>query len=567
MDDLDKKLENQIHYIYDEKYLFIDSPRIIIDVQNKLYNMLIDYFEKMTSFNKRLNTSGLYIAECLDYKIITTFYATKDQSYIKEVDDLIINTIDKIYSLCVFLLDDSKDKRYFDTHLEYLNNCLKLRLYSITENQLYNEKVNVIKINNEKLIDTEIKLLYRTLYAIDTNNVNNDYFRSVLKLWNVPQIKTAYYNYKFDPELNFLNYNSLKGGVQTISSFNYNKYRLLISFYNYVETGVVDIAKFDKENFTSYAGSNFENEINNLSIEFIKQYFDFDNTKLNEFKISAKNEVNVKIKAIENAKGDHIKNSKLKAEYKQQFKQNCVTAWHLGQNKLRTFLYFKSVNLESKKEIFGIYTLYDKDWFIEPYDKNIGYAREYLGQEFGEDQYYSKLKYILNKIGTETSLYNKTLDKKVNITVLSENVVKNEEYYLFYNTKIFDEVKYFPNIEWVGRSKDDDTIGKIKINNSIIYLWPFQSDYNLLIPKHEFILQQSEKGFENEIEELFVDVLELEPKDKIDLNKDKDGKDKKTFDDKVKIRIAEKFEIERHNKKGFIKIIVDEKDDDKKELT
>lgn len=249
----------------------------------------------------------------------------------------------------------------------------------------------------------------------------------------------------------------------------------------------------------------------------------------------------------------YIKNSILNTDYVLQFKDLCKCIWVQGQDKFKQFLDYQSTDIINQNISFGTFELFYKDYFVTPPDRKIGYDRS-SGKLYGEDQYTSKLKYTLNKINDS---YNQ-IDQTTDIARILDVIDKNEEYYLFYNSKIFNVLRNFPNIEWLPRANNDDTIGIINIYNSKIYLWPFQSDHNLLIPKEEFILRQSNKGFKDFDEELYVSVELL---DQIDIdNLNKDGKDKKTFDDKVKIRISEKFEITRHNKKGFYRIMVDDKD-------
>jgi len=420
--DLDDKLQYEITIIYDEKELFIDSPKIMIDIQNKLYNLLIDYFEKISEFNKRLNTSGLYISECLDYRIINNFYNTSDEKYILSVRDLTINTVEKVYRLCVLMLDNNKFIDYFSTHLEYLHNCIKLKEYSIKNNNLYNDKIELLKYINNYLINKELELIYYTLYQIDQNGLDKKYFLEILKLWYL--IKDDYYNDKMDVtsrRLDFLNFNSLKGGVQEISSFNYNKYRLIISLYNYIENKEIDLNKFSQENFADYIKPSFLDILNkNLDVNFVKNYLDI-NSMLTKFKNDAKKVLSKKLKDVNLEKKGHIQKSKIISEYKINFINDCKKKWKLGQNKLKQFLDYMEIPLSQIKNMrnmtFGQYTLYDKDWFINPYDSNIGYSRD-SGKLFGDDQYISKFRYILNQIGSFTKLYNNKMDQEVNINEL-----------------------------------------------------------------------------------------------------------------------------------------------------
>lgn len=336
-----------------------------------------------------------------------------------------------------------------------------------------------------------------------------------------------------DP-LGYIHYLELKEIIQNL-------------FINKQEKEIMGVLLYNQNLFDSQFIFNPNNKDSN-NIEKINRLFGENSTSGSQI-----------VELTDDERMKYITDAPLNSEYVDQFNKLCRQSWGQGQTKFKTFLDFDNSNVIEKDLSFGSFQLFYKDYFITPPDMKIGYDRS-SGRLFGEDQYEGKLKYILEKIN---GLYCPSLDKTINVEKLLDNIEKNGEYYLFYNSKIFNELINFPNIEWISRSEDNDAIGVIKIVDSKIYLWPFQSDYNLLISKGEFILHQSKKGFKDFDEELYVSVDLLEKTDIDNLNKDKDEKDKKTFDDKVKIRVAEKFEITRHNKKGFYRVIVDDEEDDK----
>jgi hypothetical protein len=251
---------------------------------------------------------------------------------------------------------------------------------------------------------------------------------------------------------------------------------------------------------------------------------------------------------------EYIKKSPLDQYYISKFKDDCISVWTTGNSKLGQFLDIQvldSINIDFN---FGIFTQYGKEWFLKEPDRKIGYVRN-SGELFGKNINDSKLKYILKKVG---SFYNDNIDNTIDIRGLLNNIDKTvtEDYYFFYNSSVFDELKFFSNINWKCGLKNKDIIGVIEVGQSKINLWPSHNDFNLLVPKSEFILNQSKKGFKDFDEELYISIDPLSKEDVNKLNKSK--KEKKTFDDKIKIRISEKFEITRKGKKGFFRVVVND---------
>ena len=100
-------------------------------------------------------------------------------------------------------------------------------------------------------------------------------------------------------------------------------------------------------------------------------------------------------------------------------------------------------------------------------------------------------------------------------------------------------------------SRKDGITASLKINNSNINFIHANIPQSILIEKDSFILKQYKQGFDKFEEILYVDIEKIDKKEAKEALKS--GKTKITSEEelmkKVKIRIAEKFELERNEDK------------------
>ncbi len=552
--DLDGILEIEIKNLYEQKRLFYDSPSIIAKLQDKLTNTLIINFEKFNRLNQRLNTSGLYIKEFLDIRYLDKYEKNDSEIWDKQYEFLMENTLKNIFSLCRSLVDmDIKDDlkvRYLSSQLGYFNTALEH--IRISDN-MENKKKDVIEKLKKRLIGKEIELLFFILYKIDKNKLSNKLFDLTLKIYELPEIKS---NLKetFNPlsfeTLEWLDYNSIQGGAQTVPPFNYYKYRLLLQFYNFIHLNNTMINDFTKENFTGLI-LDLEKEIKLFSESFVKQYYDFTKKQLTDFKKVALDEVKQKKKEVLNLEEGYIINSKIKEEYVNLFKKDCRTEWEEDNKDLKKIFDMEIKEKDNKKKtFFGQYRLFPKDWFLDSFDKNVGLSRT-TGKDFGRDQGGSKYKEILKKIAS--TFRKEKGDNIINVKELYDDLSKNIEsgkiYYLFYTgRKIYD----LPNMDWL---REGVFVAKTKINNSEIYFCHSIDSPALLFEKGAFMLKQY---LNDKKEELTVEIEEEFSKEEIQkiLKSSKNLKSKKDVLKNVKIKVLEKFEIKRNKEYKLMRLII-----------
>ena len=542
--------ENLILMFYDLKSVYLKDINKVIYLQNKFYELIETYFMISDKLSPKLNTSGLYLREFLDIRYLDEFEKTNDEEWIKRYGFLINNTIERLFSLCKLILslqiDENTKKTYLINQLSELNKTLEYfdrRMGALEENTL---KKEIITSAVSNLLRRKLELFYLILYFIETGQLGKEFFSVAMKLYNSGSLeKEGYFDFIDLESLDWFNYDSFRGGGQTISRFNQNKYRIVISFYKYLQDGILDIDKFKNENFQDYVSPSFKESLAKLDEKFIRGYFDFELKTFINFKKKLQNELKKKDEEILKKEENHILKSDLKEEYIKKFKEDCKEVWKKNQEELEIFLKIVEVTGGNKiKEAFGQYVLFDKVWFIESHDKNIGFDRS-AGLDFGRGQIIGKKDKILKLI--VNCFDNAKGDKKIEIGDIYQELSKitesKKEYYLFYNSDL--KIYSIPGMNW---SRKDGITASLKINNSNINFIHANIPQSILIEKDSFILKQYKQGFDKFEESLYVDIEKIDKKEAL-----KSGKTKITSEEelmkKVKIRIAEKFELERNEDK------------------
>jgi len=542
--------ENLILMFYDLKSVYLKDINKVIYLQNKFYELIETYFMISDKLSPKLNTSGLYLREFLDIRYLDEFEKTNDEEWIKRYGFLINNTIERLFSLCKLILslqiDENTKKTYLINQLSELNKTLEYfdrRMGALEENTL---KKEIITSAVSNLLRRKLELFYLILYFIETGQLGKEFFSVAMKLYNSGSLeKEGYFDFIDLESLDWFNYDSFRGGGQTISRFNQNKYRIVISLYKYLQDGILDIDKFKNENFQDYVSPSFKESLAKLDEKFIRGYFDFELKTFINFKKKLQNELKKKNEEILKKEEKHILNSDLKEEYIKKFKEDCKEVWKKNQEEIEIFLKIIEVTGGNKiKEAFGQYVLFDKVWFIESHDKNIGFDRS-AGLDFGRGQIIGKKDKILKLI--VNCFDNAKGDKKIEIGDIYQELSKitesKKEYYLFYNSDL--KIYSIPGMNW---SRKDGITASLKINNSNINFIHANIPQSILIEKDSFILKQYKQGFDKFEESLYVDIEKIDKKEAL-----KSGKTKITSEEelmkKVKIRIAEKFELERNEDK------------------
>lgn len=577
--DTEGLLRVEISNLYEQKELFFKSPAIVAKLQDKLTVVLIKGFRKIDYFSPRLNTSGLYIKEFLDIRYLDVFKKSNDEGWIREYDYLITNTINNCFLLCKSIIEsDLKGefkRRYLIEQLGNLNTAIEHYDYfdgnnlfdnyhnlkvksqrTDSENQqlvLAEKKLDIIKKQKEYLNEKQSELFYLILYNIDKKELTKDFFEIALKIYNLKDFDIQYYKHERFDKLDWLNYDQFTGGAQAIASFNFNKYRLLISFYKYLKTGNVDIKKFENENFTDNTSS-FEKELDNITEEFISKYFDCEKKRFAQFKTQALKEIKEKKESLTKDKRNYIIKTSLKEEYVIKFIKDCKETWEANQKSLSKFMLLKQADGGNKiKTFFGQYTLFDKEWFLDSFDKDVALSRD-SGKDFGQSQRNSKTKHVLYLIN---KLFDEQKDKEIVVkdalSDLAREIQSNKEYYLFYCSEF--DIHRIPNLDW-NQQGMENAIATIN-NSKIHFCYSFNPEI-LLFEKDSFILKQYAQGYENIDEPLVVKIEILDKEDEIKqiLKSNKSFKSVEDVKQMVKIRLAEKFEVERNENAKLIRIKV-----------
>ena len=580
------KLRSSLYYSMREDYF--DNLRVVIKLQTIYTGLVIHGFSKTKEFDESLDIDGFRIKDSFDILYVHTYKKTTDKEWIKDYDALAVNTINRVFNLCwlIIYLDihPKYKKRYLTGQLssmvkilEYYNNVHGqdfLKDYNYLEYnedlseagekslKLADKKVKIIKDLKEVLWGKVSKLFYMILYEIDLGALQKDFFEIALKIFKIEEFEKQYYNYYISRDLNFLNYNRFQGGAQSVASFNFIKYKLLLSLYEYLQKNDLDIRKYSDEHFSKHKMPGFYNQVDILDSDFVRKYFDIDQKKLDEFREKVKKELDNKVKNLEKNKREYIADTDLKEEFVNKFKSDCKEYWNKNQEFLKRFLKYTEKDGGNKvKNFFGQYTLYDKEWFLDSFDKTVSLVRS-SWEDFGRGQVRSKTETILSKIH---GMFDETLDNPDKEIIvkdlyadLKKEIVKKNEYFLFYNRDIWDKIYEDPRLYRQLYKRQDIETRQIEINNSKIYLCYANIENSLLFKRGSFILEQFKEGYEGRKEPLVVEIEKIEDEDDIKNIKKKNTKlkTKEDVQQMVKLRIAEKFDIKRNDKSFFVRLKV-----------
>ena len=289
---------------------------------------------------------------------------------------------------------------------------------------------------------------------------------------------------------------------------------------------------------------------------------------MSEFKEKVKEEVNNKVDILGKNKKRYIATTRLKEEFVNKFKSDCKEYWNKNQEFLKRLLkYSEKKDGRKIKNFFGQYTPFDKDLFLDPFDKTVSLDTD-SGKWLGRDQVRTKRKAILSKI---EGMFDETLDNPDKEIIvkdlyadLKKEILKKKEYFLFYNQdirdKIFEDVRLYKETyksQYIETNEGWPTY-LIEINDSKIYLCYANIENSLLFKKGSFILEQFKEGYENEKGPLVVQIEEIKDKKEIEDIKKRNEKFKTDEDvqQMVKLRIAEKFNIKRNSKSSFVRLKV-----------
>lgn len=538
---------NLIAMFYELKRKYHNNLPLIRRLQDLLFIVARENFRKAKGMDAKLNTTSLYLREFLDIRYLDTFKETTEIRWLNDYNLLISNTINKIFGICDFILlldmDQNIKKKYFSSQVEDFSKILEYYRnntpYEQEDSEAENLKQEILNNQKEYLNKKKLELIYKILYSIEKEEISKSFFEIALNLYNLKEVNTKYYQFPEIESLDWINYNRLEGGAQTIPRFNFDTYRLLISFYKYQKDNSFDIANFEKENFLD---NSFEDELSKLNEEFLDKYFPINKLKLSKFKKEILKEIKKKKDWISKEHQRHIIASLMKDEYINQFKEDCKKSWEKIQEQISEFVKIKMVEGgKDKEEIFQQYTTFPREWFLDSFHKTVGLSR-HNGGDFGDAQGRSKLNKIIEEINNS---FNKKKDKEIVlkdvISDLNKIIKKGKEYYLFYNSTL--DIYKIPSLDY-NRTRFETA--NLKLNDSVIHLCYANVPFNILIEENSFILKQYSQGFEDIQEQLVVKIEDLTDNDvKEIMKKNKKYENKDKVKERVKIRIAEKFELER----------------------
>lgn len=555
--------DDLITMLYDLRFEESATPTELTMYQEMLYPMLANAFLNTERFNPRLNTAGLYLREFLDIRFLDEFKSTDDQNWIANYDNLIGSTINWLYGLCRLILEKdfshSIKKKYLTEQLGQLNKSLEhyehmtqssfsddyLSIISKktktpkeqTQMNLAEQKYSLLEKKQRELQRAKLELFYRILTGIDLLELPRDFFELAMKLYNSRRFQDEYFKGEGLPNLDHTTYDDFEGGAQAIPSFDYDRYRLLIVFYLYLQKSALTLNKFSKEILLD---GSLETALSSFEIGFVTKYFDTDKNAFSSFKENALAEILEIKKNLANNEKKYLVHTPLKPEYVHKFNDDCNERWETNQKNISQFVDIDSV-AGGKDLLFGQALLISREWFMEPYNKNVGLARN-AGSDAGGNQGRSKFVAVVNKMNTlfDESAGDSTLVIGDLSTDLVTVVEEGEEYWLFYKSDL--NIYDIPGIEWV---RHDLITARIKIKNAVINLCACNANKNILVKKGSFKLQQYTKILGTETGGLYIAFEEIKDKIARDLVKSNRFESEEEAETHVLIKVYESFDIIR----------------------
>ena len=573
----DSFFENLTSMFYELKFEFRDNLESVLLFQDLYSGLALSRFFYTKDFNAELNKSGRHLREFSNIMYLQTFRSTDDQKWISQYTILLSTTIDRIYDVCMGIigldLPTEIKKKYLFSQLSELNKVLeyyhsdesefcekyfelkwkkdasKTELALVT---LAEQKKALIDKSFDYLADKEINILYIVLYLIEKGDLPRTFFDISFRIYKLDGVAKRYYKHTtFDIDAQTLYYrmDKMEAGVQSLPPIPVDKYRILLSFYNYVQNGEIDIKKFEKENFEP--PSSFKQALADLSAKFLIKYFDVVVSDFKKFKQAAMKELDENIKAIKKEKRDYVCRTPLNTKYVQEFKKECATRWKENQDTLSRFLNINHVEGGSDiSGFFGMYKLFNKDEFLDPFYNNEGRITG-LGAHLGDGQANGKNRKVLELIKESfSSKIDKVIIAKDLYSDLAKEVIPNKEYFLFYGADL--DIYQLPELEW---HRDNLETATLKINNSTIHLCYSNIPESLMFEKNAYSLTQYKQGYLKIKEPL---VIQIDTLDDTDIQKFIDAKTFETVEEAkqmVKIRIAEKFRVDRLDESKTLLII------------
>ena len=571
-----KLLDTYLNALYALKLKKPIKIENLIRYQDVLYLVINRAFFEINGLNPTLNTSGLYIREFADIRTLDIFEKTADEREIQNFARLRQNTIACLYRLNVLIINanmtEEAKKVYLITQLSELNKALEyLDMYDATRfcKDYYDYKFKGTHTVEIKLVDSKLAVLneltnnlqlkkeeifFLILGKIAYGDLPKSFFEIALKIYYLGDFKTHFLKMQKSLDLTFAFHDTFSGGAQFMPQFNFARYKLLIFFYEYQKDAFsLDVFdKLEKDQFLEVLMP-FEKEIDAIDVSFIIKYFDVEPKKLNAFKKAIKKHLKEMQERLKIDENKYLSESSAKKEYVDKFIYDVKRIWTENQDKLKKFIHVQPVTDLKGETSFGQYRLFSKEWFLDSFYKGISMSRD-AGLNFGSGQIAGKNIAILDKFIEK--LTKKTLQKKNFVQELGRLLLQNRIYYFAYNR---DDLTIYTldKLVWV---RDDQVEAELTINNSLVkFLTVHPKDKNVLFEERAIILKQNKCGFSGEDDELVIRVTdnftEDEIKKLIATSPDK-SKARDELKRQVKIRVAERFEVQKDPSKEAYEIIL-----------
>lgn len=565
---LEYKFSKSIKTLFEKRSEFMESPDVLAEIQSEYIEILKKAFKYKAK--EIIKNADLTIKKLFPNDYIQRFSNCASKDNIKWFDEyqiLINRTFINYFTLFELIIGSSfEDSFKKNVLIKYINtyvNSPEINLSKLPLEFDIKEKIDdIISDSKENIEINLIKLIFLIIYKISKKELDKSLFDIALDIFQLELINDSFeniFNYASTSYTLIEDYidkiicqerekkmkekviKEMEMGEITKSNHNLIKYFLILLFKNYINpsknksiSSRNSIDFFPKDCFKD---DKLLESIRGLSVEEVKEFYDFKKSSFDIFKKKLLKSYNQKKEKFNNEEIEYYKKEELNIKtnkYIKKYKNELEKAYKKELERLSKFLQYNQISgNEIDKSLLDEY-LRHRYWFLES-RSDLTYIHKNIEKADIRNLFTKKEDKILNEIDKRLKLANKTqnINLKSKLTEqLSDFIKKDKKYIAFLSGDIFDSFKKVYNEP-----------GHIIHNDKMHISFRNYDKFNIIFPKDFFELVQ---GYyeENEILKIvFSKDITSEEFNEYCKNNKGDVKPGETLESFVKITVHEKYKL------------------------
>ena len=568
----EKVMSQTIFLIYRLRSSFMKNLPLVLYMQSTFKNIILSYsFTLDKTYSKRYATSVLYISEFIRYEFMDTFEQEQNIKKLEIYKQIITNNIDTNHQIVrntirSFSKNPIDYEIYLKEHMQQFISTLEIyyedpyhynsNYYNMpdTEREIIDKKCGIVKEANGFLRLKITDLAFQMISLIENNKLP---FSLKGLVFDFIQYGDIYENTDPAPFW-FMDEKLHPSGAYTVPQFPKEKYILIYLFYlKSIEKPYI----FPKEEFKNlHLIEELKKTLELFKYEYVTGWIKIERKDFNQIKKELIPKFDEGIKKCNEDEKNKIADAKIEDKLITNFKTSVVKHWKENAFMRRLFEINNNYKKQTKKKpktnsyaSFGYYFIFEKSYFIK--NPPVSWGARTVGSSYGLNLARSEDEKILNDIISKKKLLEIEGSIENSLKTLLGNFKDTKHLIIFVNTKQEDKIynsKFFESRYKMSErdlkemEKHRSFIGFFEYNATQIPVYQLTKIDVLLIVDIKKIGKLVQYGPYKDIdEELYVEVSELEQKDKKSLSKSEKR------ETKIKIRIAEKFRVEDIDKSAF----------------